>query len=212
MCLFLNENKATMSYITKLSLYPITNLSDARFAAAAGIEYIGFCLNPNDADFIMPIKAKEILDWISGSHAIAYFGEQDLDEVISLSELLNMDVVALENSILPDELPQIGKPVIKVIDISTKNLDFVNNEISAYQKYADAFELKGTLHAGILLTDVKELCAKHKVFLNLNFNGFPGKELVTELMPYAWHLQGGKEEKIGLKDYDELNECLDKLK
>lgn len=201
-----------MSYITKLCLSPITNLADARFAAAAGIEYVGFCLNPNDADFILPIKAKEILDWISGSHAIAYFGEQDLDEIISLSDLLNMDVVALENSVLPDELSQIGKPIIKVISISDKSLDFVKNEILAYQEYADAFELKGSFHSSIQLSDIKELCANHKLFLNLNFDEFPGKEMVANLKPYAWHLQGGKEEKVGLKEYDELNDMLEKLR
>ncbi|MCG9879469.1 MAG: hypothetical protein MH472_02615 [Bacteroidia bacterium] len=201
-----------MSYITKLKLSPVTNLADARFAAAAGIEYVGFCLNPSDADFILPIKAKEILDWISGSHAIAYFGEQDLDEIISLSELLNMDVVALENSILPDELPQIGKPIIKVIPISNNSLEFVKTEIAAYKEYADAFELKGSLHDGLKAADIKDLCAQYKIFLNLDFAEFPGKELIAELMPYAWHLQGGKEEKTGLKEYDELNDLLEKLK
>jgi len=201
-----------MSYITKLKLSPVTNLADARFAAAAGIEYIGFCLNPNDADFILPIKAKEILDWISGSHAIAYFGNQDLDEIISLSELLHMDVVALENAILPDELPQIGKSIIKVIDISSQQLDFITREIAAYQAYADSFELKGEWHEGLDIEALKHLCLNHKIILNLSIKGYSARELLTQIQPYAWHVSGGREEKTGLKEYDELNDLLEQLK
>ena len=201
-----------MSYITKLKLSPITNLADARFAAAAGIEYMGFCLDPSDTNFILPIKAKEILDWISGSYAIAYFGNQELDDIIALSELLNMDIVALENTILPDELPQIGKPIIKVIPISSKNLDFVEKEIAAYQAYADAFELRGDCPEELNSEAIKKLCAEHKIFLNITGKDFPGKEFISQLNPYAWHLSGGKEEKTGLKEYDELNEILEKLK
>jgi phosphoribosylanthranilate isomerase len=208
MCLFLNENKATMSYITKLSLYPITNLSDARFAAAAGISYVGFCFDPNSPQFILPIKAKEILDWISGSHAIGYFGAQEVDEVLALSELLNMDVVALENNLLPDELPAIGKPIIKVIDVSHKDVNFISNEIAAYQQYADGFELKGVLPTSVSLDFIKDICAKHKVFLNLTLGSAIDRETLLNLAPYALVLAGGNEEKTGLKEYDELNDLL----
>jgi len=197
-----------MSYITKLSLYPITNLSDARFAAAAGISYVGFCFDPSSPQFILPIKAKEILDWISGSHAIGYFGAQEVDEVLALSELLNMDVVALENNLLPDELPAIGKPIIKVIDVSHKDVNFISNEIDAYQQYADGFELKGVLPTSVSLDFVKDICSKHKVFLNLTLGSAMSRETLLNLAPYALVLAGGNEEKTGLKEYDELNDLL----
>jgi len=200
------------SYITKILFSPITHLADARFAAAAGIEYLGFCLNPSHPNFILPIKAKEILDWISGSHAVAYFGEQSVEEIIALSELLNMDIVALENNLLPDELPSIGKPIIKVIDITGKDTLYINNEFAAYHNYADAFELKGSFNENVSIEFIKGICAQYKVFLSVDFKDLPVRETLLYLQPYAFMLETGEEEKTGLKEYDELNEFLEKLK
>lgn len=196
------------SYITKILFSPITHLADARFAAAAGLEYLGFCLDPSHKNFILPIKAKEILDWISGSHAIAYFGEQSVEEIIALSELLNMDIVALENSILPDELPSIGKPIIKVIDITHKDALYLSNELAAYQAYADAFELKGLFNESINRAFVKDVCAQYKVFMSVDFKDLPIRETLLHLQPYAYLLETGEEEKTGLKEFGNIDEFL----
>jgi phosphoribosylanthranilate isomerase len=61
-------------YPAKIKLSNITNLSDARYAAAVGIDYIGFCFDTNDANYIPPVKAKEIFEWTSGTIVVAEFG------------------------------------------------------------------------------------------------------------------------------------------
>lgn len=200
-----------MSFLSNLKLSPITNLSDARFAAAAGINYMGFCFDPSSPDFLLPIKAKEILEWTSGCHAVGEFGEQEIEEITELSELLNLDVVLLNSSILPDELQQIGKPIIKGINLDELDSIALANELCAYAPYADAFQLNG--HADWIQRkdELIEACLQYKIIWNLPFELAKAKEILGVFKPYALNLAAGKEEKTGMKEFDDLNELLESL-
>lgn len=201
-----------MSSDIQLKLSPITNLSDARYAAAAGFQYMGFCFDPTSKDFLLPIKAKEIIEWTSGSYTVGEFGEQDLDEIKELSELLQMDVVALNNSILPDELPQIGKPIIKMVNVDVMGPVELANELCAYAPYADAFQLNGELPIAGREDELMEACLQYKIIWNLPFSVTQINDVVQRYNPYAINISGGDEEKTGIRDYDELNAMLELLK
>ena len=97
----------------KIKLGNITNLSDARFAAAAGIEYMGFCFDTNNVNYIPPVKAKQIIDWTSGCFVVAEFGNQSIHEIIAITEMLNIDIVEINNHLMPADLVEIDKPIIK---------------------------------------------------------------------------------------------------
>lgn len=197
--------------MASLKLSPITNLADARFAAAAGFQYMGFCFDPNSPDFLLPIKAREILEWTSGSHAVGEFGDQDLQEIIDLSDLLNLDVVLLNNRILPDELPQIGKPIIKAIDLNTMGAVELANELCAYAPYADAFQLNGTGNIDARADELIEACLQYKIIWNLPYTPENVKQILEKFKPYALNILAGTEEKTGMKEYDALNDLLEIL-
>jgi phosphoribosylanthranilate isomerase len=201
-----------MANPTKIKLSPITNLSDARFAAAAGIEYMGFCFDPSSPDFLLPIKALEIIEWTSGSYAIGEFGSQELSEISELSDLLNLDVVLLNNRILPDELPQIGKPIIKGIQLDEMGPVELANELCAYAPYADAFQLNGTQPIDARKDELMEACLQYKIVWNLPYNNANVLDILNTYKPYSLVILAGSEEKVGMKEYDELNEMLDLLK
>ncbi len=200
-----------MSYIIKLKLSPVPNLADARFAAAAGIDYIGFCFDPNNPDFIAPIKAKEIMDWTSGPLSVAEFGNQFLSEIIEISALLNMDVVALNNKIVPDELKQIGKPIIKVIDLDTMDLDAARIEIKTFESFVFAFQLTGKWDWTEHQKQLQQITLPYKIIWNLSANIRNIKTIIETFKPYAINLSAGIEEKTGMKDFDELYDLLDEL-
>ncbi len=196
-----------MSFLTNVKLGNITNLSDARYAAAAGVTYIGFCFDPANENYIAPIKAKEIIDWVTGSSVVAEFGNQSLEEIRDISELLNVDAIEVENRLLPDELISLGKPVIKKISLSEYSEAQLLTETEAYQPVADAFHLyRGDeLNASLL----KDLCARYQIIW-----GFPVEvsSVINTLQtysPFALNLSGGLEEKAGIKDFDEMNELFE---
>lgn len=54
-----------MSLKTKVKAGNITNLSDARYCAGMGVEWLSF-----PADVVNPVTFKEITDWVAGPHFV----------------------------------------------------------------------------------------------------------------------------------------------
>lgn len=191
-----------------LKLSPVTNLSDARYAAAAGFRYIGFCFDPQSAEFLLPIKAREIIDWTSGSHAVGEFGQQAADEIRELSELLNLDVVLLNNTLLPDEIPAIGKPCIKAIDTAQMNESAIKTELEAYEPCCDAFQLNGSIPVNLENPFWGEICSRYKIIWNIAAELQDIPFIKNTVQPYALNLQAGQEEATGMRDFENLNQIL----
>ncbi len=195
----------------KLKLSPITNLSDARFAAAAGFHYMGFCFDPSAVDFLLPIKAKEILEWTSGSHCVGEFGDQSAEEIQEISELLGVDVILLDNHIFPDEFSHFSKPIIKVIGLNQMDEAAVKREIAAYSPFCDAFQLNAQGISVANLLWVKPLTESHKIILNVGNDASAINEIDSLISPFAMHLQAATEEQTGMRDFSDLNALLEAI-
>lgn len=195
----------------KLKLSPITNLSDARFAAAAGFHYMGFCFDPSSEDFVLPIKAKEIIDWTTGSHTVGEFGNQSAEDISEIADLLGVDVVLINNTILPDELPSIGKPIIKAIDLNVLGLEASARELEAYSPYCDAFQVNTSVLNDAEITWLNAFANKYKMILNLGNERNAIHEAIKQCRPFAINLHAGKEDKAGMRDFSDLNELLEGL-
>jgi phosphoribosylanthranilate isomerase len=196
----------------KIKLGNITNLSDARFAAAAGIEYMGFCFDTNNVNYIPPVKAKQIIDWTSGCFVVAEFGNQSIHEIMAITEMLNIDIVEINNHLLPTDLVEIDKPIIKKLDISLLNKETLTSEIVLYSTKVDAFHLFASHeNNSISAEQLKEICNNYKIIWGINTSSETIKAIIASYQPYALNITGGDEEKTGVKDFDELNDILDVL-
>jgi phosphoribosylanthranilate isomerase len=200
-------------YTSKIKLSNITNLSDARFAAAVGIDYIGFCFDTNDVSYLPPVKAKEIFEWTSGTIIVAEFGEQSIDEIKDISELLSVDFIEISNSILPDELSTFQIPLIKKIDLDEFDMDSLSFEIETYKATCHAFHLFSSSGKDDFNRDtLKELCLNNLIIWGLPLDLYNTKNIVDTYNPFALNVSGGNEEKPGIKDFDEMNEWLDSMR
>jgi len=200
-------------YPTKIKLSNITNLSDARFAAAVGIDYIGFCFDTNDVSYIPPVKAKEIFEWTSGAIIVAEFGEQSMNEIKDISELLSVDFIEIGNTIMPDELSTFQIPLIKKIDLDKFEKTTLTKEIEAYKATCQAFHLFSSSGKDDFDRDtLKELCVNNLIIWGLPLDLFNTKNIIDTYNPFALNVSGGNEEKPGIKDFDEMNEWLDSIR
>jgi phosphoribosylanthranilate isomerase len=200
-----------VSFITKIKFSCITNLSDARFAAAAGADYLGFCFDAKSEAYIPTVKAKEIIGWVTGSRIVATFGEQPLDEIAMISDLLEVEVVEVHNNIRPGELVTIGKPLIKKIDLGGMEPEAVTKEIDAYKACADAFHFFSSGPCKVPDAQLLDLCSQHKVIWGLRLDPSTVRDTVMRFKPYAIDIQGGQEEHAGIRDFDELHALLEAL-
>jgi phosphoribosylanthranilate isomerase len=195
----------------KLKLSPINNLSDARFAAAAGFHYMGFCFDPSSEDFVLPIKAKEIIDWTTGSNTVGEFGNQSAEDIYEIADLLGVDVVLINNTILPDELPSIGKPIIKAIDLNVLGLEASARELEAYSPYCDAFQVNTSTLNDAEITWLNAFVKNFKIILNCGNASTTIHLAIQQCKPFAINLHAGKEDKAGMRDFSDLNELLEGL-
>jgi phosphoribosylanthranilate isomerase len=171
-----------MNISTQIKLGGVNNLSDARFAAAVGVSYIGFCFDPDSPTYIPPIKAKEIMDWITGSHLVAEFGNQSLEEINDICELLKVDVIEVENRL--------------------------HLEVNAYKDAVDGFHVYSSNNRSYDdLLPIIQLEAK--LIWGLPISQSTTLNIIHQYKPFAINLVGGDEEKPGIKDFDELNEIIE---
>lgn len=201
-----------MAFLTKIKLGSVNNLSDARYAAAAGIDYIGFCFDPTQVQYIAPIKAKEIIDWITGSIVVGEFGNQSIQEILDISELLNIDVIEVENGCYPDELKILNKAIIKKLDIEQCSEAYLRNELQAYASVADAFHFYvGSHNPNFDITHASKIAKDYRVIWGFDMQVSDIKNWVKNHQPFGINMTGGDEERPGIKDFDQIADILEQL-
>lgn len=77
----------------QIRLADITNLTDARYAAAEGFDWAGFNFVSGHPQFISALKAQEIKGWLSGPVYFGKFSGNDLSEIKGICAILHLDAI-----------------------------------------------------------------------------------------------------------------------
>ncbi len=75
----------------KIAVLSINNLTDARYFAAYGVDYLGFDLNPEGSDFLGYDKINEIVEWVEGPKTLGQL--TDVAGANLFEEVLQLDAV-----------------------------------------------------------------------------------------------------------------------
>ncbi len=103
---------------TRLKICGITRLEDARYAAAAGADYLGFVQHPGSPRYIDPEHARDIVEWIHGPQPVGVFVNTPADEVNRIAEKAGFDLVQLHGEEPVSEALRIERPVIKAFRVA----------------------------------------------------------------------------------------------
>jgi phosphoribosylanthranilate isomerase len=200
-----------MNFITRIKLNAINNLADARFAAAAGIDYLGFCLDPSADGYVPAMKVKEMMGWLSGGYCVGEFGEQPVAEIEAVSSLLGLDAVEAGGACLPSELKTIGLPIIRRIDVSKFDAAQLRKELEAFSEVADVFHLVASASVIPSPEELFPLLAAHRILWGLPLTNDEVTGFIGEHKPFGISVNGGDEERAGVRDFADLNDLLDRL-
>ena len=141
---------------------------------------------------------------------MAEFGAQSFAEIKDISELLQVDAIELNNQLLPDELPALGKAIIKKIDVNQFTPETLAIEIKAYANNCDAFHLYASaLPEKYDCFEMAKLCETYQIIWGLELSTNTIINTLNSFKPFAINLTGGDEEQVGVKDFDQLNELLE---
>jgi phosphoribosylanthranilate isomerase len=185
-----------MSLKTKVKAGNITNLSDARYCAGMGVDWLSFPVNA-----VNPTIFKEITDWVTGPEFVL-----EVSEMMPLQYLGQYPVTTLEISFhqltLIDQLPAMQW----MVTLPLSEWSSIKNELIKYKDKIcelildldrlDQHELRDlTTHFNVLVNQSEKYSIVE--LLNLPIEGI--------------NVTGENELKPGLKDFDKLASILEEL-
>lgn len=185
---------------TKIIANSISNLTDARYFAAWGVEAMGF-----DFQQVSVMQVNAFKDWISGPKLIGQFtGIESIESINEIIEHIPLDIVQLAPFASKEwnfEVPIMYEVLLEssIPDhISKHNILVLKSENPNFP-YNDH------------LQKIKRLCQDFTCYLDFNIDLEHLLPLLQEVNPEGLILRGGEEEKVGYKSYDELDEILEAL-
>ncbi len=208
---------------TKIKASAVINLTDARYFAARGVEWLGFRFGGSPETSISLLAAKAIAEWVDGVKIAGEFDFATAEDIRAANDLMHFDAVQVGMFTPAAELEKLRDLTFikEVVVTNATTEEEILNHFIEYQPYATHFLLDFT-KAGITWAMLKygsslsigflaKLFAEHKVILALDFLSEEVNEVLESLQPEGLSLTGGEEEKIGLKSFEELDEILDSL-
>jgi len=195
-----------MGLLTKVLAGAVSSLSDARYFAGMGVDWIGFDVNPESEAYVNPELYKNIAGWVSGPKRVVEISSssQTIPEVIEAYAPDYIQVPIEYVSVLNNnDLPVLATTNTEKIDFGALGL------IAERMEYLILdWPGQNPFHHSTLLAQI----SKH---VNLLWTIEPQisdvRKIISELPIAGLALRGSKEIKSGLKDYgySALLECLD---
>lgn len=197
----------------QIKICGISNLADARFAAGAGADFLGFVQHPDSPRYIEPRKAREIIDWVYGAKPVGVFVNRRPDDINVIAAEAGFQYVQLHGDESPDVCREIDFPVIKAIRVRP---EWTAADIeSAVQPFADVVEYvlfdtwDAALYGGTGTPFDWSVLANASLpvpcFLAGGLTPDTVAAAISACAPFAVDVSSGVEEAPGQKDYGAIS-------
>lgn len=197
---------------TPVKISNVTNLSDARYCAGMGVEWLGFSMDS------LPVERfQEIRGWVAGVHIVGETAETDAGRIAELVQVYQPDAVQVVAPEVVSGLVVLGLPVLLRVDVAQTGVFGLESHIRAALVSRSTIVLENSDEFARLDDDTRRavdaLSFQYDVLL-----GFGLTELnVLEVLDELPHLKGialdagGDELRPGFKDFGELMDLLERL-
>ena len=191
---------------TRVKAGKVDNLTDARYFAAMGVDYLGFCCNTGTELYCAPSKIKEITEWVEGPVFVLEFdGWQHEDEI---KTILDSGLgQALHVGAFSTYTANFGVPVFKDFMLDAlRETDFSGVDFPVIRSDRPFSSISNDT-----LMAIQAISATREVFLDLPF-GISDIDAIRSSLPGCGLIvRGGMEEKTGIKSFSDLDEIFDFL-
>lgn len=186
-------------------VHTVSNLSDARYCAGMGVEYIGFCFDEHTGISISEFEA--IKGWLSGIKFVAEFYTADLNYINTVVSKIKPDFVQISVDKNHWE-SSISVPIIYNFDINvTKHI---------FPKLGSFLVLRSAIEGQNIFDNhqlIKSLVFdnQYKIFFGYGITKDNISVHFSTYKAFGIALKGGLEIAPGLKHFDELAEILEAI-
>ncbi|MCH8332194.1 MAG: hypothetical protein IH946_12625 [Bacteroidetes bacterium] len=185
----------------------VNSLTDARYFASKGVEWISFKIG----DEGMPlIEAAEISEWIAGPDKIVELTNPNttlLNEVIdkmspNLVQLNEKDAGLAQSLNCP--------AMIKVQIYQAETAKQIGDRLNPLSKYGKLFILDLN-KVNPILEELADLCTTHECLIESDLMEQEMLELIDHVKPYGICLSGSAEIDTGMKDFEKTDKIMESL-
>jgi phosphoribosylanthranilate isomerase len=196
----------------KLKICGITRLEDARYAAAAGADHLGFIQHPASPRYIAPPVAKEIIGWMYGPQAVGVFVDEGADAVNRRVEEVGFHLVQLHGEESPEVCARMRCPVIKAFRVAAGDTAAtLRTRMQPYDGIATYFLLDthhtdqhGGTGQAFDWAIARTLAAEFPLFLAGGLTAANVATAVQTVRPAGIDLSSSLEQAPGIKDFDRM--------
>lgn len=185
----------------KIIATDITNLTDARYFAAWGVDMMCYNIDPDREGSLSIAQFKEITEWVEGPKTGIKVDGLSIPETLSSNDIDIKNVIIgpfIEKSDLPDSIQNIYR--ICTLEEGWQEEDKLILTISASADQLSSEEIE----------KIKSIASDKEVFLDGVFKA-TDLAMIESLGVTGIILKGGDEEKVGYKSFEELDEVLEAL-
>lgn len=206
---------------TKIYANAVTNLTDARYFAAWEVAWLGFCLDAHTNNFIAPQAVMAMKEWLEGPRFIGEFGLQSANEINELIASLQLDGVRVGMFVGEDVLEQLNTDLI-IKEIVLTDIDSIQTDIpfhvEKFEAYAQIFVINFVannirfedLHQNHLYF-LQDWASRYNFIINIDLQASDLDRILSKTQALGLQVQGGAEEKVGYKSFDELDDIFEAL-
>lgn len=202
----------------KVKICGLTNLADARFAAGAGADYLGFIFVDGTPRYIEPAMVGAISEWVEGPEKVGVFQNHELHFVQDTARQLGLDLIQLHGEETVEYCSQLAQrySIIKVISVEEGNNSAdISHILDSYKDVCTYFlfdtKINGQSGGTGISFDwaiINELHIPLPYFLSGGLSHETvnsALELLSGNPPLAIDVSSKVEESIGIKDFDKLS-------
>lgn len=207
----------------KIKASSIHNLTDARYFAAWNVEWLGFALELGHPHYTRPQDVQEIKDWLVGPKIVGEFGiSQDADAIEAAIQLLNLDAIQLGMFTAPHTLEALEEQTIfqewVVEDI--EELQVLAQHCATWKGTVNYFQVdlekngwswERLQEQPTALQELSDICQQYPIILAISCAPESVEALLAALPIQGLSIQGGEEEKVGIKSFDDLDAIFEVL-
>jgi phosphoribosylanthranilate isomerase len=190
----------------------ITSLTDARYFAAREVDFLGFNLEEGSDKYLDPMYMKAIREWVQGPKIVGQFSKADASFIREAVAFFGLDGAVISAQQHLNNLPALdGLNLLLYMD-----LPFDSDAWRAAFEKAAAFvsffvvpigQHTGNGHTSFLTS----LCSRYPVLIHPDIAVQEIPAMLESLQPAGLGIEGGPEEKVGIKSFDDLETLFDAI-
>ncbi len=190
---------------TQVKVSSIANLSDARYCAGMGVEWLGFPLQEITLE-----RFTEIRNWLAGVQIVGEFTKATAEQIREAVSTYKPDVIEIDSSVSLVAIQSIEIPKILRVNIDTDNLPAI---FAASAPYVSHFLVVGDSVDSLtgMEASIEIWSAQYPIILGLDIPESDLDEWVEQSSIQGIGLVAGEEDRPGFRDFTDLMTILEKL-